>query len=112
MRTATNKKTSPKSNRSNTQKKNIAKTDKPQPQSPNKGAKFKPTTVNHTSKQSQLIALLKGPKGSNIQELMQATGWQVHSVRGFISGTIKKKLGLNLISQKIDGVQHYRIETA
>ncbi|HBK43062.1 MULTISPECIES: DUF3489 domain-containing protein [unclassified Polynucleobacter] len=64
------------------------------------------------TKQSQLIALLKDPKGSNIQELMQATGWQAHSVRGVISGVIRKRLGLSVISEKMDGVQHYRIESA
>ncbi|MBU3591192.1 DUF3489 domain-containing protein [Polynucleobacter sp. 78F-HAINBA] len=64
------------------------------------------------TKQSQLIALLKGPKGSSIQELMQVTGWQAHSIRGVISGVIRKRLGLTVISQKMDGVQHYRIETA
>ena len=63
------------------------------------------------TKQSQLIALLKNPQGADIKTLMQATGWQAHSVRGFISGTIKKKLGLNLISQKQNGVQIYRLAT-
>ncbi len=69
------------------------------------------TKEQFKSKQYQLIALLKKPQGSNIKELMQAAGWQAHSVRGFISGTIKKKLGLNLISQKQDGVQIYRLAT-
>ena len=64
------------------------------------------------TKQSQLIALLNNPKGSSIKELMQATGWQAHSVRGVISGVIRKRLGLTVISHKMDGVQHYRIETA
>ncbi|MBU3590419.1 MULTISPECIES: DUF3489 domain-containing protein [unclassified Polynucleobacter] len=64
------------------------------------------------SKQSQLIALLKNPQGVEIKELMNATGWQAHSVRGVISGVIRKRLGLTVISQKMDGVQHYRIEVA
>lgn len=67
---------------------------------------------NTPSKQAVIIALLRRSDGSNLSELMQATGWQAHSVRGFLSGTIKKKLGLNLISQKQDGVQHYRFNAA
>ena len=69
-----------------------------------------PADLNR-SKQSQLISLLKNPQGADIKKLMQATGWQAHSVRAFISGTIKKKLGLNLISQKQDGVQIYKLAT-
>ena len=61
------------------------------------------------SKQSQLIALLSSPNGSDIKELMQATGWQAHSVRGVISGVIRKRLGLAVISEKIAGSQRYRI---
>jgi len=64
------------------------------------------------SKQSQLIALLSSPNGSDIQELMQVTGWQAHSIRGVISGVIRKRLGLAVISEKIDGVHRYRIEAA
>lgn len=62
------------------------------------------------NKQTQLIALLKDPKGADIQMLMQATGWQAHSVRGVISGVLKKKLGMNIVSSKVDGTQRYRIE--
>lgn len=62
------------------------------------------------NKQSQLIALLKDPKGSDIKMLMQATGWQAHSVRGVISGILKKKLGMNIVSSKVNGTRRYRIE--
>ncbi|WP_062309657.1 DUF3489 domain-containing protein [Polynucleobacter sinensis] len=62
-----------------------------------------------SSKQAQVIAILSNPQGAKLPELMQATGWQAHSVRDFLSGTIKKKLNLNLISQKDDGAQIYRI---
>lgn len=61
------------------------------------------------SKQSQLIALLSSPNGSDIKALMQVTGWQAHSIRGVISGVIKKRLGLPVISEKINGIHHYRI---
>lgn len=68
-----------------------------------------PSKLKASSKQAQVIALLHKPQGANLAELMQATSWQAHSVRGFLSGTIKKKLGLNLIAQKINGAQVYRI---
>ncbi len=64
------------------------------------------------TKQSQLIALLRSSNGATINELMLATGWQAHSIRGVISGVIKKRLGLNVISEKLDGNHHYRIEGA
>ena len=68
-----------------------------------------PISNKVSSKQAQVIALLSNPQGAKLPDLMQATGWQAHSVRGFLSGTIKKKLNLNLISQKHDGAQIYRI---
>ena len=68
-----------------------------------------PAAIRASSKQAKVIALLRNPQGAKLPELMQATGWQAHSVRGFLSGTIKKKLNLNLISQKHDGAQIYRI---
>ncbi len=48
--------------------------------------------------------------GATIVELMAATGWQAHSVRGFLSGTVKKRMNLNVLSEKNDkGTRHYRI---
>lgn len=55
------------------------------------------------TKQETLIALLKRPEGASITEIMAATGWQAHSVRGFISGSLKKTLGLDVTSEKIEG---------
>ena len=62
------------------------------------------------TKQSQLIALLKDPRGATIHELIQATGWQAHSIRGVISGVLRKRLKMSVMSQ-VDplGVRHYRI---
>lgn len=69
-------------------------------------------TPNPTSKQMQVVALLRRPQGAGLTELMAATGWQAHSVRGLLSGTIKKKLGLHIIATR-DGAQRgYRIEAA
>ena len=52
---------------------------------------------------------MRRPKGATIEDMVKATGWQTHSVRGAISGTIKKKLGLQVSAEKRDGVRVYRI---
>ena len=62
------------------------------------------------SKQSRVIAMLQSPDGTTIDALMKATGWQQHSVRGFLAGVVRKKLKLNLSSTKIDGHRVYRID--
>jgi len=68
-----------------------------------------PTVRTKTSKTEQVIALLRGKTGASIDQIMKLTGWQAHSVRGFISGTVKKKLALNLDTQVREGVRHYQI---
>ena len=55
------------------------------------------------TRQAQLIAMLETPTGSSLDEIVTATGWQAHTVRGAISGTLKKKLGLAVISEKVEG---------
>ncbi|WP_420419736.1 DUF3489 domain-containing protein [Pacificispira sp.] len=50
-----------------------------------------------------LVDLLKRKRGASIEEVMERTGWQAHSIRGAISGTLKKKLGLDVTSEKVDG---------
>ncbi len=55
---------------------------------------------------------LRAPEGATLEALMAATGWQAHSVRGAISGALKKKLGLAITSDKTDGVRRYRIAAA
>jgi hypothetical protein len=59
-----------------------------------------------------LIALLRRPDGAQIGELMEATGWQAHSVRGAIAGAIKKKLGLVVTSDNTEAGRVYRIVEA
>jgi hypothetical protein len=71
----------------------------------------KPTKVaKATSKQQQMIALLERTEGASIAELMEATGWLQHTVRGAMSGTLKKRLGLQIESVKSEGTDRtYRI---
>ena len=60
----------------------------------------KPVAVRAGTKQAQIIALLQRPEGASIGEIVEATGWQAHSIRGMISGALKKKLGLPVTSVK------------
>jgi hypothetical protein len=68
--------------------------------------------VDRVTKQERMLALLSRAEGASIAEMMQATHWQQHSVRGFLAGTVKKKLGFSLSSSKAaDDVRRYRIKT-
>jgi hypothetical protein len=63
------------------------------------------------SKTRKILDLLNRPGGANLQQIMQATGWQAHSVRGFISGTLGRKMGLTVVSAKTgDGQRSYSLE--
>ena len=53
--------------------------------------------------------MLKSPGGATIDAMMEATGWQQHSVRGFLAGVVRKRLKLKLGSKKVDGERTYRI---
>src|SRR3954452_9990774 len=61
------------------------------------------------SKQDHILGLLRRPRGTTIENITQATGWQSHSVRGFFAGVVRKRLGLTLKSEKTDGKRFYRI---
>ncbi len=72
-----------------------------------------PPAVRPGTKQALMIDLLKRKKGATIDEAVEATGWQPHSVRGAISGTLKKKLGLMVTSERIgNSSRRYRIVAA
>jgi hypothetical protein len=69
-----------------------------------------PVRAHSETKQSRAIAMLQSDAGATIPGLMEATGWQQHSVRGFLAGVVRKKLGLNLVSEKADNVRVYHIK--
>ena len=65
------------------------------------------------SKSAQIINLLKRPNGASIPELVKVTTWQAHSVRGFMSGTLKTKRGLLITSEQTEGKdRRYKIAGA
>jgi hypothetical protein len=64
------------------------------------------------TKIAMLVSLMNAPEGATINQLIIATGWQVHSVRGAIAGHIKKKLGLNVVARPSESGRTYRIEPA
>jgi hypothetical protein len=69
----------------------------------------KPATGPDT-KHARIIAMLRTPAGATIASLVTATEWQRHSVRGFLAGVVRKKLGLNLVSEQTDKGRIYRIK--
>ncbi|NEX47147.1 DUF3489 domain-containing protein [Pseudotabrizicola algicola] len=73
---------------------------------PNTSAALEPAPKTRTpregTKQATLIAMLRAPDGATIEEIMAATGWQSHTVRGAMAGALKKKLGLEVTSEKVE----------
>ena len=87
-----------------------AKKATPDKKAPKGAKKAKP--AREGSKTNKVLDLLKRPGGVTAKELMKATGWQPHSVRGFLSGTIGKKMGQTVTSTKgEDGERSYSVKT-
>ena len=88
----------------------------------NKAAKTAPSTdpasktgnpsAEKQTKAAAIIKLLRRPEGATLEQMMAATGWQKHSIRGFMAGTLKKKHDLTVVSMKLDGSRTYRVEAA
>ena len=68
-----------------------------------------PAKLNKTE---LMVQLLTRPQGASIVAMSEATGWLPHSVRGFMAGTLKKKLGMTVTSEKVDGLRIYRATRA
>ena len=68
------------------------------------------TAMRPDTKHARIIAMLRTPAGTTIAAIMTATHWQQHSVRGFLAGVVRKKLGLNLVSEQTDKGRVYRIK--
>jgi hypothetical protein len=79
------------------------------PKSRKTGAKGNRGAVRSGTKQSAAIDMLHSPGGATITALTKATGWQPHSVRGFLAGVVRKRLKLDLQSAVVEGVRIYRI---
>ncbi|HUQ92156.1 MAG TPA: DUF3489 domain-containing protein [Bryobacteraceae bacterium] len=85
------------------------KTRKPRTKSAKKQTKL-PVPAEPASKKEHVIALLKQAEGATLADMIAATGWQSHSVRGFISGNLRKKLNLNVqLAKRADGQKAYSI---
>ena len=63
----------------------------------------KPTQGRAGTKQAQLVAMLEAPEGASTEEIVAAFGWQPHTVRGAIAGALKKRLGVQIRSEAIEG---------
>jgi Protein of unknown function (DUF3489) len=68
--------------------------------------------ANLASKKSRVIAMLQSAEGATLAAMMKATGWQQHSVRGFLAGVVRKRLKLKLGSTKVDGSRVYQVKSA
>ena len=84
------------------------------PSEPRSRADAKPasTTKRSSSKQETVLGMLRQPKGTTVAAIVKATGWQQHSVRGFLAGVVKKKLKLKLKSEVVDEQRVYSIAKA
>jgi hypothetical protein len=89
------------------------KAGKSKPARANKGGPARSHGQHRKTKTAALMALLTRKEGASLEELQSASGWQPHSVRGFLAGTVKKMPGVSLSSEKPeDGARRYRVQQA
>lgn len=102
----------PKSAKKHPKTSSQSKTTRNKPAKPLRPAFAQPDVSKNVSasKQARVIAMLQSPAGATISAMMQETGWQQHSMRGFLAGVVRKKLKLKLESSKIEGHRVYRIK--
>src|ERR1700722_3960042 len=101
--------TKPKSSPKPSARSSARKTTKPASRKRQVAASSKPRAKADT-KHARIIAMLRTPAGATIAAIIKATDWQHHSVRGFLAGIVRKKLGLNLVSELTDKGRVYRIK--
>ena len=101
--------TKPKSKPKAATRSTARKTAKPASRKRSAPASSRPAARPDT-KHARIIAMLRKPAGATIAAIMTATDWQQHSVRGFLAGVVRKKLGLNLVSEQTDKGRVYRIK--
>jgi hypothetical protein len=84
---------------------------------PKSGAQSAPTEIKTTTprnraetKHARILSMLRASAGTTIAAIMTATDWQQHSVRGFLAGVVRKKLGLNLVSEQTDKGRIYQVK--
>ena len=99
----------PKSKPKATTRSAARKTTKPVSRKRSAPASPRPATKPDT-KHARIVAMLRKPSGATIAAIMAVTDWQQHSVRGFLAGIVRKKLGLNLVSEQTDKGRVYRIK--
>jgi hypothetical protein len=75
-----------------------------------KSRRTEPAAARPGTKKATVLKLLGRAKGATLKEMMKATGWQAHSVRGFLSGAVGKKMGLKLKTLDRDGERAYQIK--
>jgi hypothetical protein len=80
------------------------------PRKPRARPQSKAAKTTSGSKLDRIVAALRAPKGATIANLMKLTGWQAHSVRGALSGSLKRDRSLAIVSEKRDDERVYRIE--
>jgi hypothetical protein len=101
--------TKPKSKPKTATRSTAPKTRKAKSRTRSAPAATKPAARRDT-KHSRIVAMLRTPAGATIAAIMSATDWQEHSVRGFLAGVVRKKLGLDLVSEQTDKGRVYRIK--